>query len=348
MEHVAHEGLIRKVVGGHFATCRSIGRLDIDNKTEAYNLPQGVICQLYRILQRAAQIASFTSAWGLFVDPCHGGGRLNARSQDSLVERVELGGRQWLWYKSFPIHVALIRAWGAEPKYHRSTWHYELGPTLVIGDPSNMKVPARPGPLPIDATLETQSLHIAQALTLCGKTLADAKQPESDRAVALCWIAHLVADTHQPCHAGSLYMEKVFVEEDGDRGANRILTKQRKNMHALWDQLLGDKFTLNGNRKRILEITTDGELVAKSKQAITVNNGLDPLTWLSESRSSAISNVYTAEVMDSLNLVSRGVTAKPEAIELSEAYLKNAGRVAQVRAIEASRRLAETWRVAIK
>ena len=202
--------------------------------------------------------------------------------------------------------------------------------------------------LPSNATLETQSLYIAQALALCGKTLADAKQLESDRAIALCWIAHLVADAHQPCHGGSLYMEKVFVEEDGDRGANRIITKQKKNMHALWDQLLGDSFTLNGTRKRIAEITTDDELVAKGKQAVTMNNGLDPLTWLAESRAAAISHVYTAEVMDSLNLVARGVTAKPEAIDLSEAYLKNAGHVAQIRAIEASRRLAETWRMAIK
>ena len=225
---------------------------------------------------------------------------------------------------------------------------YELGPALVIGNPANMKVPERPGMLPINATLETHSLHIAQALNLCGKTLADAKQPESDRAIALCWIAHLVADAHQPCHAGSLYMEKVFVEEDGDRGANRIITKQRKNMHALWDQLLGDSFTLNGTRKRIVEITGDDELVAKGKQAVAATDGLNPLTWLAESRAAAISHVYTAEVMDSLNLVARGVTAKPEAIELSEVYLKNAGRVAQVRAIEASRRLAETWRMAIK
>ena len=235
-----------------------------------------------------------------------------------------------------------------QPKYHRSTWHYELGPTLVIGNPSNMKVPERPGVLPINATLETQSLHIAQALTLCGKTLGDSQQPESDRALALCWIAHLVADAHQPCHAGSLYMEKVFIEEDGDRGANRILTKQKKNMHALWDQLLGDSFTLNGTRKRIVEITTDDELVAKGKQAVAATDGLNSLTWLAESRAAAISNVYTAEVMDSLNLVARGVTAKPEAIDLTEAYLKNAGRVAQIRAIEASRRLAETWRIAIK
>ena len=106
-----------------------------------------------------------------------------------------------------------------QPKYHRSTWHYELGPSLVIGNKTKFKVPERPGTLPTDATLETQSLYIAQALKLCGKTLGDTKQPEADRAIALCWIAHLVADAHQPCHAGSLYMEKVFVEEDGDRGA---------------------------------------------------------------------------------------------------------------------------------
>ena len=78
-----------------------------------------------------------------------------------------------------------------QPKYHRSTWHYELGPTLVIGDPSNIIVPERPGMLQSNATLETQTLHIAQALALCGKTLSDVRQSESDRAIALCWIAHL-------------------------------------------------------------------------------------------------------------------------------------------------------------
>ena len=74
---------------------------------------------------------------------------------------------------------------------------------LILGDKANMKVPERPGTLPIDATRETETLHIPQALTLCGKTLADAKRPESDRALALCRIAHLVADAHHPCHAGS-------------------------------------------------------------------------------------------------------------------------------------------------
>ncbi len=66
----------------------------------------------------------------------------------------------------------------SQPKYNRSTWHYELGPALIIGDKASMKVPDRPGPLPNDATLETQSLYIAQALNLCGKTLAD---PQTSR-----------------------------------------------------------------------------------------------------------------------------------------------------------------------
>lgn len=93
--------------------------------------------------------------------------------------------------------------------------------------------PKKLGPLPEDATLATKDLYIAQALELCTKVLAGKSQPDSDRAIAVCWIAHLVADAHQPCHAGSLYALDLF--PDGDRGANSIKTKQSKNMHALWD-----------------------------------------------------------------------------------------------------------------
>ena len=162
-----------------------------------------------------------------------------------------------------------------QPKYHRSTWHYELGPTIVLGQADTLEVPDRPGPLPLDATLESQDLYLSQAVELCRKVLSDKSKPAGDRAIALCWIAHLVGDAHQPCHAGSLYMEKVFVEEDGDRGANRILTKQRKNMHALWDQLLGDEFTLNGTRKRIVEITGDADLIVKARFAISTSGGIE-------------------------------------------------------------------------
>lgn len=48
-----------------------------------------------------------------------------------------------------------------QPKYHRSTWHYELGPTIVLGKPDGIAVPERPGSLPLYATLETQDLYLS-------------------------------------------------------------------------------------------------------------------------------------------------------------------------------------------
>jgi len=234
-----------------------------------------------------------------------------------------------------------------QPKYHRSTSHYELGPTIVLGNPDGIVVPERPGSLPLDATLETQDLYLSQAVELCRKVLSDKSQSAGDRAIALCWIGHLVADSHQPCHAGSLYMEKVFVKKDGDRGANSIPTKQRQNMHALWDQLLGDEFAQRTNRRRFAEITSSPQLTEIGRIAVSIPGGLDPLVWLGESRKAAIENVYAPEVLDSLSIVSRGIAEKPETLELSEPYLKNAGRVAQVRAAEAAHRLAAVWRKCI-
>lgn len=76
----------------------------------------------------------------------------------------------------------------------------------------------------------------------------------------MCWLSHLVADSHQPCHAGSLYVEKVFPE--GDRGANSIPVKQGSNMHALWDGLLGQNYNASDIRRRIVEIKKEAVVLA--------------------------------------------------------------------------------------
>ena len=229
-----------------------------------------------------------------------------------------------------------------QPKYHRSTWHYELGSSLTLGDKSKLPVPDAPGPLPQTATLETQDLYIAQALNLCFKSLSDPATSPSDRAIALCWTAHLVADSHQPCHAGSLYAEGIFEEKDGDRGANRIITKQSSNMHALWDGLLGRDYRFADCQRRIFEITNDQELIAKAKQSVSTQELLLPATWIDESKALAKQFVYTDSVVGSLK-ASVGIDKKTP-LELDEAYLKSAGRVAQQRAAEAAYRLAARWK----
>ena len=55
-------------------------------------------------------------------------------------------------------------------------------------------------------------------------------------------------------------------------------------------------------------------------------------------------HVYSPVVIENLNLVARGLLHKPEVVDVPEDYLKNAGRVAQIRAAEAGYRLAGVWK----
>ena len=129
VNHLAQTGLLKRVIVGSLPSGTSsmesppIWRMIIDGEIEAYNLPSGVIYHMHREAAAGRPGLLTKVGWDTVVDPAHQGGKMNARSCEDIVKRVEFDGEDWLYYKSIPIDVAIIRATTADERGNLSMEH---------------------------------------------------------------------------------------------------------------------------------------------------------------------------------------------------------------------------------
>lgn len=137
VNHFGHAGMTGCIVGGHWRSAPKLSELALREQCAAFNLPQGVITQLYRAIAGGKPGVITKIGTNTFVDPRLDAAAINATARDAVargvrryVEAVTLRGGRWLLYPSFPIDVALIRGTSVDARGNLSTeheaFHHEL------------------------------------------------------------------------------------------------------------------------------------------------------------------------------------------------------------------------------
>lgn len=111
---IAYEGLIKRDIAGHWAMAPKMAELALNEKIEAYNLPQGVISQMYQTI--ASKKPGVITKIGLntFIDPRIEGGKMNESAKEDLVKVIDLNDEEWLFYPNMKIDVGIIRGTTAD------------------------------------------------------------------------------------------------------------------------------------------------------------------------------------------------------------------------------------------
>lgn len=111
IQHFAHEGMLRCIIGGHWGLQPRIMQMISENKVLAYCIPQGQFAQLYRSMAGGEPGKITKVGLGTFVDPRYGGGKMNdvTKEEPDISEVIEIDQEEYMRYKPIPLDYVIIR-----------------------------------------------------------------------------------------------------------------------------------------------------------------------------------------------------------------------------------------------
>lgn len=132
MDHVAQEGLMKRIVSGSYINPvdpvtgqrPELMRLIRENKVEAYSWPIGATMHWLREVARKSPGYLTRVGLGTYADPRLGGGKFTEKAQDDLIRVIEIDGEELLYYPTWPIDVAILRAASSDARGNLS-WEDE-------------------------------------------------------------------------------------------------------------------------------------------------------------------------------------------------------------------------------
>ena len=238
-------------------------------------------------------------------------------------------------------------------KYHRGEEHYVNIPLI---DPRDEKAFA--GKTLVDPDLP----NIVSALKQRSNDLKTKTAAAEDRAVAACWLFHLVGDVHQPLHNVAYFSsDKAF--STGDLGGNKFGIKadgRRWKLHAFWDDLLGvDANFADGSEAHQAALYREAIKVAQSLRGLKMTDAeRDKLTknvtfesWSREGFELAKTVAYRKG--DDSGLL-KAVEARfdgnfaDDVEEVGKQYIQNARATAERQVVLAGRRLADRLKMLLQ
>ncbi len=118
LNHLAHDGMIKRVIGAHWTWSPAMQQLAASECIEAFALPGGVIQHLIRESGAGRPGLITKVGIGTFVDPRLEGGAMNRRAANCapLVKVITVEGEEYLHFLPLKIDVAIVRGTASDAK----------------------------------------------------------------------------------------------------------------------------------------------------------------------------------------------------------------------------------------